>query len=49
MENKLFACEMFGCFDSSTQDVTFANDTYQLCDSCASFADWQKGQQWNGK
>ena len=42
MENKLFACEMSGCFDSAEYDITFSDEpdtTYQVCQSCLDY--WQ--------
>jgi hypothetical protein len=38
MENKMFMCEMFGCFDSATHDIGFANgEEFQVCESCLEF------------
>jgi hypothetical protein len=41
MENKLFACEMTGCFDSATQDKVLDGKTHQLCSDCA---EWWESQ-----
>lgn len=39
MENKMFMCEMVGCFDSAVYDVRFSNEveTHQVCQSCVDF------------
>lgn len=39
MENKMFMCEMTGCFDSATHDIEFTNEDeeYQICESCLEF------------
>jgi hypothetical protein len=38
MENKMFMCEMFGCFDSATHDIGFTNgEEFQVCESCLEF------------
>ena len=38
MENKMFLCEMTGCFDDGTHDIQFTNgEEFQVCESCLEF------------
>lgn len=38
MENRLFLCEMAGCFDGATHDIKFLNgEEFQICDRCEDY------------